>query len=254
MAKIRFKSIFDRMLFLQCVTVLSLLLLLGLGIGYVSRMQSLSMEKDILVEKGQEAVRILEAGGSMESLRPRVEERKLLIQVLSPEGTESAYTDEKWAPLVELPGEKTRAADAQRRSGEVPETMERFGQYHGFIFYRTRADFPGESAPLHLRKFADAAWIFIDGRPYGKTDLNRNVPVAIPPGELGILVENQGRINTMTARDDRLKGLWEAAVDCRELFYWEIYPLPMTDLSKLKFGPYLEHPQGPCFHRAKFPV
>ncbi len=43
MAKIRFKSIFDRMLFLQCVTVLSLLLILGLGIGYVARMQGLSM-------------------------------------------------------------------------------------------------------------------------------------------------------------------------------------------------------------------
>ena len=43
MAKIRFKSIFDRMLFLQCVTVLSLLLILGLGIGFVSRMQSLNM-------------------------------------------------------------------------------------------------------------------------------------------------------------------------------------------------------------------
>ena len=57
MAKIRFKSIFDRMLFLQCVTVLSLLLILGLGIGYVSHMQSLSMEKDMLVEKGQQAAK-----------------------------------------------------------------------------------------------------------------------------------------------------------------------------------------------------
>ena len=53
MAKIRFKSIFGRMLFLQCVTVLSLLLLLGVGIGYVSRMQGLSMEKDELTRKGQ---------------------------------------------------------------------------------------------------------------------------------------------------------------------------------------------------------
>ena len=68
MAKIRFKSIFDRMLFLQCVTVLSLLLILGLGIGYVSRMQSLSMEKDILVEMGQRAARLLKEGGSDQEL------------------------------------------------------------------------------------------------------------------------------------------------------------------------------------------
>ena len=82
MAKIRFKSIFDRMLFLQCVTVLSLLLILGLGIGYVSRMQSLSMEKDILVEKGQQAARLLEISGSSLELRSLTEERGLLIQVL----------------------------------------------------------------------------------------------------------------------------------------------------------------------------
>ena len=126
MATIRFKSIFDRMLFLQCVTVLSLLLILGLGIGYVSRMQSLSMEKDILVEKGQEAVQLLETGGSFESLRPLVEERKLLIQVLYPNETKSVYTDEKWAPLVKLPGEKTRSAEVLRRSGTMPETLERY--------------------------------------------------------------------------------------------------------------------------------
>ena len=126
MAKIRFKSIFDRMLFLQCVTVLSLLLILGLGIGFVSRMQSLSMEKSILAEKGQQAARVLEAGGDQEDLRSLTEERKLLIQVLYPEETISAYSDEKWTPLVELPREKTRAADALRRSGTVPEAMERY--------------------------------------------------------------------------------------------------------------------------------
>ena len=126
MAKIRFKSIFDRMLFLQCVTVLSLLLILGLGIGFVSRMQSLSMEKSILAEKGQQAARVLEAGGDQEDLRSLTEERKLLIQVLYPEETISAYSDEKWTPLAELPREKTRAADALRRSGTVPEAMERY--------------------------------------------------------------------------------------------------------------------------------
>ena len=126
MAKIRFKSIFDRMLFLQCVTVLALLLILGLGIGFVSRMQSLSMEKSILAEKGQQAARVLEAGGDQEDLRSLTEERKLLIQVLYPEETISAYSDEKWTPLAELPREKTRAADALRRSGTVPEAMERY--------------------------------------------------------------------------------------------------------------------------------
>ena len=126
MAKIRFKSIFDRMLFLQCVTVLSLLLVLGLGIGYVSRMQSLSMEKDILVEKGQQAARLLEEGSPEAALRSLVEERALLIQFVDPAGTRSIYTDEKWVSLVNLPAERTRAEDVMRRSGDLPETMERF--------------------------------------------------------------------------------------------------------------------------------
>ena len=126
MAKIRFKSIFDRMLFLQCVTVLSLLLILGLGIGYVSRMQSLSMEKDILVEKGQQAARLLEEGSPEEALRSLVEERALLIQFVDPAGTRSIYTDEKWVSLVNLSAERTRAEDVMRRSGDLPETMERF--------------------------------------------------------------------------------------------------------------------------------
>ena len=120
MAKIRFKTIFDRMLFLQCVTVLSLLLVLGLGIGFVSRMQSLSMEKDILVEKGQLAAGILESGGSRQDLQPLVEERKLLIEVLYPDEMLAVYTDDKWSPLVDLPREKTRAADVLRRSSAMP--------------------------------------------------------------------------------------------------------------------------------------
>ena len=135
MAKIRFKSIFGRMLFLQCVTVLSLLLILGLGIGYVSRMQSLSMEKDTLVEKGQQAARILETSASVDSLRPVVEDRGLLIQVLYPDETLSAYTDEKWAALAGLPQEKTRSEEAVRRSGFAPETMERYFSEAAFPTY-----------------------------------------------------------------------------------------------------------------------
>lgn len=139
MAKIRFKSIFDRMLFLQCVTVLSLLLILGLGIGFVSRMQSLSMEKDILVEKGQQALRLLEDGGTVEELLPLVKERGLLIQVIYPDATLNAYTDEKWASLVDLPPEKTRALDVMRRMGSEPETMERYFSGAKFPVYTVYA-------------------------------------------------------------------------------------------------------------------
>ena len=139
MAKIRFKSIFDRMLFLQCVTVLSLLLILGLGIGFVSRMQSLSMEKDVLVEKGQQAARLLEEGGAAETLKPLTEERKLLIQVLYPNETVSVYTDEKWDLLVALPAVKTRVSDVLRRIGDGPQTLERYFSGAKFPVYTVYA-------------------------------------------------------------------------------------------------------------------
>lgn len=152
MAKIRFKSIFDRMLFLQCVTVLSLLLILGIGIGFVSRMQSLSMEKDMLVEKGQQAANALVAGGDRQALQALTEERKLLMEVLYPEETIHAYTDEKWTPLVEMPREKTRAADVVRRSGDMPETMER---------YFAGAKFPTYTVYVRLGEGAEGAVLLV---------------------------------------------------------------------------------------------
>ena len=135
MKKIRFKSIFDRMLFLQCVTVLSLLLLLGVGIGYVSRMQSLSMEKDVLIEKGQQALSLLTSSTFSEDLESVVKERKLLIQIIYADNTVVAYTDEKWVSLASLPMEKTRVADVLRRSSEIPETMERYFSGASFPVY-----------------------------------------------------------------------------------------------------------------------
>lgn len=146
MAKIRFKSIFGRMLFLQCVTVLSLLLLLGVGIGYVSRMQGLSMEKDELTRKGQQVAERLAAGEPLESLSPLTQEQGLLIQGLFPRETLSAYTDEKWAPLAALPSEKTRAEDVLRRSGSTPEAMEGY--------------FSGAKFPV----YTVYAWVEEDGR------------------------------------------------------------------------------------------
>ena len=89
-------------------------------------MQNLSAEKDMLVEKGQQAAKLLEAGASADELLPLVTERKLLIQVLRADGTVNAYTDEKWAPLAELPAQKTRMEDVLRRGSDIPETMERY--------------------------------------------------------------------------------------------------------------------------------
>lgn len=157
MAKIRFKSIFDRMLFLQCVTVLSLLLIVGVGIGYISRMQSLGMEKEALAEKGRQAAELLSKGAAAAELRPLTEEKRVLIQVLYPDETLSAYTDERWAPLVDLPRERTRAADALRRSGPLPETMERYFMGARFPVYTVYARLDQENGAGVLLVHSDVS-------------------------------------------------------------------------------------------------
>jgi len=135
MARIRFKSIFDRMLFLQCVTVLSLLLILGLGIGYVARMQGLNMEEEALIETGRQAASALAQGESPQSLQALTEGRKLLLQIVYPDGIVSVFEDEKWQPLVSMPIDKTRASEVVRRGGSVPETMDRFFSGASFPVY-----------------------------------------------------------------------------------------------------------------------
>ena len=56
MARIRFKTIFSRMLCLQCLIIVVVLLLAGLSIGVVARNQALMLEKERLLKCAQEAI------------------------------------------------------------------------------------------------------------------------------------------------------------------------------------------------------
>ena len=135
----------------------------------------------------------------------------------------------------------------------TPEPMEQFGQNFGFILYRTTLHFPEEYAPLSLRNLADKAWIFVNGKCYGKIDCNREESVLIPPGQVDILVENQGRINAGMGRAEHWnKGITGALISSRRLYHWTIYPLPLKDLSSLRFTSGLPESTGPRFYRAEF--
>ena len=70
---------------------------------------------------------------------------------------------------------------------------------------------------------------------------------------LDILVENSGRVNfTKVIRTER-KGLTgSVTLDGKEPKNWEIYSLPMSDLSELRFLP--EPCIGPCFFRTEMNV
>lgn len=145
---------------------------------------------------------------------------------------------------------------SRRIDSVTPEPMETFGQNYGFILYRGNVGFPeAANAPISLENLADRAWIYGNGERLGIADVNRNEPVYANPGRLDILVENQGRVSAgMGICKNWNKGITGVHVNRRRLYGWEIYPLPLNDLSGLKFGPFRSAPEGPCFHRAVFPV
>ncbi len=140
----------------------------------------------------------------------------------------------------------------------APEPMEYLDQDYGFILYRTRLKGPFPPQDLHLHGLADRAQIFLDGKPAGV--LEREFPdetlsLELPVGEtqLDILVENMGRINFGPGMLDR-KGLSGPVVLGRQcLFGWEIFPLPLTDLSRLVFAA-AGACFGPAFYRGRFQV
>ncbi|MEU8921874.1 beta-galactosidase family protein [Kitasatospora sp. NPDC048545] len=124
----------------------------------------------------------------------------------------------------------------------APLPMEQLGQSLGLIHYRTRVPGPRPELPLCIDGLADRAQVFADGRPLGTLD--RNDPGAtleLATGTdgvtLDVLVEALGRVNYGPNMDDR-KGITRGVSHGgQRLFGWRIRPLPLTDLSALRFAP-----------------
>ncbi|HEV2287996.1 MAG TPA: beta-galactosidase [Candidatus Acidoferrales bacterium] len=164
-------------------------------------------------------------------------------------------------PIIEIPKFKLNDSSSlwanlsQPIQSERPETMEAVGQAYGYILYRThiRGSRRGE---LKITEVHDYAEVFVNGQRAGSLDRRLGqdrIPVELPAANntLDILVENLGRINFGPhLRDDR-KGITESVTfDGRELTGWEIYPLPMTDLTSLRFSKSSVH--APAFYQGTF--
>ena len=66
---------------------------------------------------------------------------------------------------------------------------------------------------------------------------------------LDILVENSGRMNFLKAIRDERKGITgKVSVAGKEFSDWDIYSLPMDDLSKIAL--HAGSREGPCFFLA----
>jgi beta-galactosidase len=138
---------------------------------------------------------------------------------------------------------------------ERPQTMEHCGQDYGYILYRTEIGGP-QVASLEFEDVRDYAVILVNGAVAARLDRRlgqRKTIITCPTGraQLGILVENGGRINYggNFARDR--KGIIGAVSFANEvLLNWTIYPLPMNDLSALCFAPGTS--DIPAFQRGHF--
>jgi beta-galactosidase len=131
-------------------------------------------------------------------------------------------------------------------------TMEDMDQSYGYVLYRTGLD-EGDGGDLVLDGLHDYAQVYIDQRLVGTLDRRLgtsrlSLPVLKRAATLDILVENSGRINYTKAIRTEQKGLTgSVTLGGRQPKRWEIYSLPMDDLTKLRFLP--EPCEGPCFYR-----
>jgi beta-galactosidase len=138
------------------------------------------------------------------------------------------------------------------------QSMEALDQNYGFILYRTRLPGNNPEAVLTLRELHDRAQIFLDGQPAGvleRATPDPSLSINISPGgaQLDILVENMGRVNSRWGLMDRKGILGGVLLGPHFLFNWTIFPLALSDLSRLSFSP-ARPGNGPAFYRGSFQV
>ncbi len=173
------------------------------------------------------------------------------------------------APIAVAPFKLTEAASLwdnlpkPAASSATPLTMEDVGQAYGFILYRAKKLIQGKTAALVLDSPHDYASVYFDGKLAGTIDrrLGQDKISAPQAGaaytsqllHLDILVENMGRINYSKQLRGERKGLGQfVAVNGEPVSDWQIYSLPMADLSHIAFK--TAECSGPCFYRGTFTV
>jgi beta-galactosidase len=142
-------------------------------------------------------------------------------------------------------------------SVDTPRSMEILGQSHGSILYRTTTKDPvaGELVIHELRSYAG---VFVDGKHTGTLDRRKKGDRLDIEGGAGstfdVLVEGTGRINfTAELRSERQGINGAVTLAGQELSGWQVFPLPMDDLTKIRFSKTNgDGTQGPGFCRGQF--
>ncbi len=139
------------------------------------------------------------------------------------------------------------------------KTMEELDQDYGFILYKTKVKGIIENMPLTLQEVRDRALIYLNGEFKGVIDRNSKQEIILncekEESILEILVENMGRINYGPLLKDS-KGITEGVrLDRQFLFNWEIYTIPLDNLSSLEFEENIKDVENhPRFFKGAFNV
>lgn len=138
---------------------------------------------------------------------------------------------------------------------DVPRAMEEYGIGYGYIAYRTVLNRDYRDAKLSFESLGDRAQVLVNGKLQGIAYLNDSLEVTVNAKKgdvLTVLVENMGRAN-FGPKMMRKKGLpGRVLLGGKIHFSWDVYPLPMTDLSGLSFGG--DEAEAPAFYEGTFTV
>ena len=140
-----------------------------------------------------------------------------------------------------------------------PICMEKLDQNYGYILYRTNLEREQNVEKIRLWGANDRANIFVEGKPlvtlYDR-ELLKEAEVKAEfesrPARMDILMENMGRVNFGPKMESQRKGIDGCVQINGHMHYnWEMYPLPLENISKLDFTKGYE--EGlPAFYRFTF--
>jgi beta-galactosidase len=145
------------------------------------------------------------------------------------------------------------------QQSQTPFTMEEYGQAYGFIVYETVIKGSYGKQTITVQDVHDRGQIYLNGEYAGLVERiggRSSIEVIITEEEtkLQIVVENMGRVNYGPFLKE-YKGITEGVRASNQfLFDWTVYPLPLKDLSSLKFTSDEAKGNYPYFHRGTLKI
>ena len=136
-------------------------------------------------------------------------------------------------------------------------SMEDVGQSYGYILYRTSIP-TAQSGELRIDELRSYAQVYLDGALIGTLDRRlkqSSLPIKVTHdnARLDILVEKTGRVNFGSEFPNERAGIThQVTLANAPLTGWQIYPLPMQNVSSLAYKP--APCAGACFYQASFQV